>query len=110
MPSSTNGLRELWEVRADYVTDNGHYHAPRIFSVSDPDNPKFVAELRVPLDENQARLIAAAPELLEALLKLEEQVSELRAGRTWSRDNVEVIQAQLQAKAAIAKATGVTRG
>ena len=45
-------------------------------------------------------------ELLEALIALEEVVADLRAGRTWSRDYVGVVQAQARAKTAIRRAKG----
>ena len=63
-----------------------------------------------PVEEREAnaRLIAAAPELLEALETLDREVEMLEmfgeTGTTASRSNVE--KAQLAARAAIANATG----
>jgi hypothetical protein len=66
---------------------------------SDPENPNSG------IQEANARLIAAAPELLEALLELDEAYC--RAGTNLTRsERAEDRRRLMKARAAVAKATG----
>ena len=58
---------------------------------------------RLDVQESNARLIAAAPELLEALQNLMERVQYDKDAKNWFTDE------QKAARAAIAKATGETQ-
>lgn len=98
-PWQLRGLSD--HVRVEHVTAAGKTNVARCGSSKvgprEPSNEEVWAN---------AHLIAAAPELLEALKELEAEVADLRAGRTWDPNYEGVKKAHLHAKTAIRKAEG----
>jgi hypothetical protein len=71
----TNFTPGPWQLDGECFSESGHYDAPRVFSHADPDVPRYVAEIAVsPQWEENGNLIAAAPEMYEALTKLRKDI------------------------------------
>lgn len=99
-----------WTAEKDYTTLTGEYVEPMIWAGANTATPKHIAVVRIGLEGTQAnaRLIATAPDLLEAIRKLANDASGFlalsdveRHGMTNSRilrDRIE------EARDAIAKA------
>lgn len=92
----TNHTPGPWTVNGKTVksVDHGHH-----YTVARVDNPKFTPEANAA----NARLIAAAPDLLAALRALTAVVESYEYGRPWpGRPHAQMD----EARAAIARATG----
>lgn len=65
-----------WKYEDEEVTEDGHYEAPRVFSMADPDHPKLICELGVySRMHGNGKLIECAPEMAEMLLSMFVHVS-----------------------------------
>lgn len=77
-----------WKLNGEFVSANGHYDEPRIFSVADEDNPKYVASLAVGRNwEHDGNLIAVAPEMYEAMAEFVHRcdIGEVRSRKTYAK-------------------------
>ena len=77
-----------WKFEWPDVTDNGHYETPKVFSIADPDNPRYLLEVATGCNEEENGCFLASartdiPYLLTALRESAEREEKLVEAQRW---------------------------